>query len=185
MSRIGKKPIKIPEGVDVKIDTNKVLIKGPKGELSRTVSPKINVVIKGDEIVLNARGDDRELRALWGLERALIANMVLGTKDGFQKELEVIGVGYRAAVKGKELVLSVGFSNPVPMHIPDDIEVEVKKNIIKISGADKQLVGQFAADVRDVKKPEPYKGKGIKYVNEYIIRKEGKKAAAVEGAAGG
>ena len=177
MSRIGKMPIDIPAGVDVTIDGSTVTVKGPKGELTRTVHKNITVEKDGAVITVTRPNDENLNKSLHGLTRTLIANMVEGVSKGYTKELEVNGVGYRAAKNGNELVLTVGFSHPVTFKENDDIKIEVPgPNKIIISGSDKQKVGQFAAEVREVRPPEPYKGKGIKYVDEYIRRKEGKAA---------
>lgn len=177
MSRIGKMPIDIPAGVDVTIDGSTVTVKGPKGELTRTVHKNITVA-KDDNVLTVTRPNDENLnKSLHGLTRTLIANMVEGVSKGFSKELEVNGVGYRAQKQGKELVLTVGYSHPVTFQEIDGISIEVPgPNKIIISGSDKQKVGQFAAEVREVRPPEPYKGKGIKYADEHIRRKEGKAA---------
>lgn len=174
MSRIGKKPIAIPAGVDVKLDGSTVTVKGPKATLTRDVHPNITVKVEGNEILVERPNDQKQNRALHGLTRSLVANMVEGVSEGFKKELEVNGVGYRAAVQGKKLTLTVGYSHPVEMEIPEGLTAEVNGNKITISGADKQQVGQFAAEVREKRPPEPYKGKGIKYADEHIRRKEGK-----------
>ena len=175
MSRIGKKPIAIPAGVDVKIEGNLVTVKGPKGELSRNIHPNITVEKDGDNIVVSRPNDDKMNRSLHGLSRTLIANMVTGVNETFKKELEINGIGYRAELKGKDLLLKVGYSHDVIMAAPEGITIEVPNpNKIVISGADKQKVGQFASNVREKRPPEPYKGKGIKYADEYIRRKEGK-----------
>ena len=177
MSRIGKKPIAIPAGVDVKISGAEVTVKGPKGELKNTFNPDIAIAVEGNEIIVTRPTDDKEHRALHGLTRTLIANMVIGVTDGYKKELEVNGVGYRAQKQGKNLVMNLGYSHQVIIPEVPGITVEVPSaNSIVISGADKQLVGQFAADVRKKRPPEPYKGKGIKYSDEHIRRKEGKAA---------
>ena len=177
MSRIGKKPITIPAGVDVKLDGSKVTVKGPKGELCNTFNPDIAIVIEGNEIVVTRPSDNKNHRALHGLTRTLIANMVEGVTNGYTKELEVNGVGYRVQKQGKDLVMNLGYSHQVIMSEIPGITIEVPApNKIVISGADKQMVGQFAAEVREKRPPEPYKGKGIKYVDEYIRRKEGKAA---------
>ncbi|MCR5150757.1 MAG: 50S ribosomal protein L6 [Clostridiales bacterium] len=175
MSRIGKKPIVIPEGVDVQIDGATVTVKGPKGTLSRTVHPNMEVTIEGKEIKVTRPNDEKLNRSLHGLTRTLIANMVTGVHECFKKELEINGVGYRAEMQGKNLVMKIGYSHDVIMSSPDGILVECPSpNKIVISGADKQKVGQFAANVREKRPPEPYKGKGIKYSDEVIRRKEGK-----------
>ena len=174
MSRIGKMPIAIPAGVEVKLDGTTVSVKGPKGELTRTVHPNMKVEVNGAEVTVTRPNDNKENRSLHGLTRSLIANMVKGVTDGFTKELEVNGVGYRASVEGNKLVLNVGYSHPVEMPLPDGIQAEVNDKKITISGIDNQKVGQFAAEVREKRPPEPYKGKGIKYMDEHIRRKEGK-----------
>ena len=175
MSRIGRMPIAVPAGVDVKIDGSTVTVKGPKGTLTRTVSSNITVTLDNGVITVTRPNDLKENRALHGLTRTLIANMVVGVNEGFKKELEINGIGYRAAKQGKDLVLNIGYSHDVIMPEIDGITVEVPApNKIIISGPDKQKVGQFAAEVRGKRPPEPYKGKGIKYVDEVIRRKEGK-----------
>ncbi len=177
MSRIGKKPITIPAGVEVKINGTEVAVKGPKGELKNTFSADMTIAMEGNEIVVTRPSDVKEHRALHGLTRTLIANMVEGVTNGFTKELEVNGVGYRVQKQGKNLVMNLGYSHQVIMEEIPGISIEVPApNKIVISGADKQMVGQFAAEVREKRPPEPYKGKGIKYVDEYIRRKEGKAA---------
>ena len=177
MSRIGKKPIAIPAGVDVKINGSEVTVKGPKGELKNTFNADIGIAMENNEVIVTRPSDDKEHRALHGLTRTLIANMVEGVSNGYKKELEVNGVGYRAQKQGKNLVMNLGYSHQVIMPEVDGITVEVpNNNSIIISGADKQKVGQFAAEVREKRPPEPYKGKGIKYVDEHIRRKEGKAA---------
>ncbi len=175
MSRIGRMPIAIPAGVDVKIDGSTVTVKGPKGTLTRTVSSNITVTLDNGVITVTRPNDLKENRSLHGLTRTLIANMVQGVNEGFKKELEINGIGYRAAKQGKDLVLNIGYSHDVIMPEKDGITVEVPApNKIIISGPDKQKVGQFAAEVRGKRPPEPYKGKGIKYIDEVIRRKEGK-----------
>lgn len=175
MSRIGKKPIAIPAGVEVKLDGNTVTVKGPKDTLTQTVHPNMEVKVEGTELLVTRPNDQKENRALHGLTRSLLANMVTGVTEGFAKELEINGVGYRAAMEGKTLVLTIGYSHLVKMETPDGLKCEVPApNKIVISGADKQAVGQFAAEVRKQRPPEPYKGKGIKYADEHIRRKEGK-----------
>ena len=177
MSRIGKKPIAIPAGVDVKINGSEVTVKGPKGELKNTFNADIGIAMENNEIIVTRPSDDKEHRALHGLTRTLIVNMVEGVSNGYKKELEVNGVGYRAQKQGKNLVMNLGYSHQVIMPEVDGITIEVpNNNSIIISGADKQKVGQFAAEVREKRPPEPYKGKGIKYVDEHIRRKEGKAA---------
>lgn len=177
MSRIGKKPIAIPAGVDVKINGSEVTVKGPKGELKNTFNSEINMAVEGNEIIVTRPSDDKNHRALHGLTRTLIANMVEGVTNGYSKELEVNGVGYRVQKQGNNLVMNLGYSHQVIMSEVPGIKIDVPaQNRIVISGADKQQVGQFAAEVREKRPPEPYKGKGIKYVGEYIRRKEGKAA---------
>ena len=171
MSRIGKKPIAIPAGVDVKINGSEVTVKGPKGELKNTFNADIGIAMENNEIIVTRPSDDKEHRALHGLTRTLIANMVEGVTNGYKKELEVNGVGYRAQKQGKNLVMNLGFSHQVIMPEVDGITIEVpNNNSIIISGADKQKVGQFAAEVREKRPPEPYKGKGFKYVDAHIRR---------------
>jgi large subunit ribosomal protein L6 len=178
MSRIGRAPIAIPAGVKVEIDGNVVTVKGPKGELSRTIRPEITVKVDGDVINVTRPSDEPVYRALHGLSRSLVANMVTGVTDGFKKELEVNGVGYRAAKDGKKVVMNLGYSHQVIVEETDDIKLDVPApNKIIVSGVDKQAVGQFAADIRKKRPPEPYKGKGIKYSDEVVRRKVGKTGA--------
>ena len=177
MSRIGKKPIAIPEGVEVKVEGNVVTVKGKNGELKNTFSPEIGIAVQDNEIIVTRPDDNKEHRSLHGLTRTLIANMVTGVTEGYKKTLEVNGVGYRAQKQGNNLVMNLGYSHQVIVPEVEGIKIEVPSaNQIVISGADKQLVGQFAADVRKKRPPEPYKGKGIKYEGEHIRRKEGKAA---------
>jgi large subunit ribosomal protein L6 len=177
MSRIGRKPVPVPDAVTVEIGAADIAVKGPKGELRQTFSPDMKVE-QEDGVVTIARPTDRgEHRALHGLTRSLIANMVEGVTDGFEKRLEIQGVGYRAALKGKKLELALGFSHPVAIEAPDGIDFEVPQPTeIIIKGIDKQLVGQVAADIRKRRPPEPYKGKGIRYKDEQVLRKVGKRA---------
>ncbi len=176
MSRIGRLPVTIPQGVDVKIDGSTVSVKGPKGEMQRTFPATIMLSIEEGAVVVKRPNDERTQRSLHGMTRALINNMVVGVSSGFQRILEVNGVGYRAEVQDKNLVLNVGYSHPVVMPPPEGIsfEADMKTRQIKVMGYDKQLVGQVAADIRKVRPPEPYKGKGIKYLEEKIRRKAGK-----------
>jgi len=181
MSRIGKQPITIPEGIKVEIKDNTLKVSGPKGELQKEFSSKVKIKKEDNQIrveVLNTK--DKEQAALWGLSRSLIANMILGVSTSFEKKLEINGVGYKAAISSDQLVLNVGFSHPVGYKVPQGVEIKVEKNIVTISGSDKQLVGQVAAEIRSIRKPEPYKGKGIKYVDEVIRRKVGKTAGKGE-----
>ena len=175
MSRIGRKPIAIPAGVDVKVDGATVTVKGPKGTLTQTFNSRISVKVEGSEILVTRPTDDKEDRSLHGLTRTLVNNMVIGVTEGYSKNLEVNGVGYRVQKQGKNLVMNLGFSHQVIMPEVDGITIDVPNpNAIVISGPDKQKVGQFAAEVREKRPPEPYKGKGIKYADEHIRRKEGK-----------
>ena len=175
MSRIGKKPITIPAGVEVKIDGKDVTVKGPKGTLNHTISGEIEAKVEGNEIIVTRPNDEKTNRSLHGLTRTLIANMVEGVSNGYSKTLEINGVGYRAAKQGNELVMNLGFSHQVVVPEIDGIKIDVTgPNTVVISGADKQQVGQFAAEVRKKRPPEPYKGKGIRYAGEFIRRKEGK-----------
>ena len=177
MSRIGRKPITIPAGVEVKVNGAEVAVKGPKGELKNTFNSEIGIEISGSEILVTRPSDNKDHRALHGLTRTLISNMVEGVTNGFKKELDVNGVGYRAQKQGNNLVMNLGYSHQVIIPETPGITIEVPaNNKIIISGSDKQQVGQFAADVRKKRPPEPYKGKGIKYANEHIRRKEGKAA---------
>ena len=175
MSRIGRNPIAVPAGVEVKVDGSTVTVKGPKGTLTQTVHPNMKVELDGAVITVTRPDDTNLNKSLHGLTRTNIANMVEGVNNGYKKELDVNGVGYRVAMQGKDLVLNIGFSHQVIMPLPEGISVECPTpNKIVISGPDKQKVGQFAAEVREKRPPEPYKGKGIKYVDEHIRRKEGK-----------
>ena len=175
MSRIGRTPIAIPAGVDVKVNGSTVTVKGPKGELQYTVSPKMTVAVDGGFVNVTRPDDEKESRSLHGLTRTLIANMVTGVTEGFKKELDVNGVGFRAAMENGKLTMNLGFSHQVFVEPVPGITIECPTpNKVVISGIDKQLVGQFAADVREKRPPEPYKGKGIKYVDEVVRHKEGK-----------
>jgi len=178
MSRIGKKPILIPTGVDVKIDGRQVSVKGPKGELQLEVPFDIKAEIKEHEILVSTAKESKITNALWGTIRVLISNMIEGVVNGYEKKLEIQGVGYKVNLEGENLVLSLGFSHPVKFEKEKDIKFTVEKNIITISGPSKERVGQLAAKIRAKKPPEPYKGKGIRYVGEYVRRKAGKKVVA-------
>lgn len=181
MSRIGIQPIQIPSEVEVDIEGHKVTVKGPKGELSQRLIGTIEAKVKDSQVIVTRGNDEQEQRALHGLYRALIANDIMGVYTGFEKNLEIVGVGYRANTQGNKLVLNVGYSHPVEMEVPEGMTIAVTDNTkIKITGFDKAKLGQFAADIRKVRKPEPYKGKGIKYVDEIIRRKAGKAAKAAK-----
>lgn len=179
MSRIGKKPVEIPKGVQVSLEGQLIKVKGPKGELHKSIHPAIKTEIADGEIKFSRQDDLKESRALHGLTRALIQNMIIGVTDSYKKILEIVGVGYKAELKGKNLLLNIGYSHPIYFVPPDEIKLEVPAPTqIIISGNDKQLVGLVAAKIRSFRKPEPYKGKGIKYSDEHIIRKAGKTAGA-------
>lgn len=176
MSRIGKRPVSIPGGVTAAVDGQEVKIKGPKGELKHVLVDAILAKIDKDNIEIAMREDTREARAMWGMSRTLVANLVTGVTEGFEKKLEITGVGYRAAVKGSNLELLLGFSHDVTFAIPEGIQVKCPKPTeIIVTGIDKQKVGQAAAEIRRFRPPEPYKGKGVRYADEFIFRKEGKK----------
>ena len=175
MSRIGRKPINIPAGVEVKTDNGVITVKGPKGELSYSYNPAMTIEVKGAEIDVSRPDDKKENRSLHGLTRTLINNMVVGVTQGYRKELEINGVGYRVQKQGNKCVMNLGYSHQVIVEDTKDIKLEVPDpNTIKVVGIDKQKVGQFAAEIREKRPPEPYKGKGIRYVDEYVRRKEGK-----------
>lgn len=176
MSRIGKKPIQIPKGVEINQQDRKITVKGPKGELSYEVRREIKVEIQEEQIIVSPEKETKKTGAFWGLTRTLIANMIEGVTKGFEKKLEVRGVGYRADLEGDVLVLKVGFSHLVKIKKPEGIEFDVKKNVISVSGISKGLVGETAAKIKKVRRPDPYKGKGIRYLGEYIKLKESKKA---------
>ena len=181
MSRIGKAPIGVPSGVEVKIDGSKITIKGARGELNWEIPAGISAEFAENQIIFTRENETKKVRALHGLARSIVSNLVTGVSAGFEKKLEINGVGYRAEGGGTSIKLNLGFSHPVEMKAPDGVAVEIdkdKKNLLKISGIDKQKVGQFAAQIRKLRPPEPYKGKGIKYLNEQIVRKAGKKVAA-------
>jgi large subunit ribosomal protein L6 len=179
MSRVGKKPVQIPSGVEVKIDGSKVMVRGPKGSLEQEIHPAVSVNVVDGEVRVSVKDElDVTQRALWGLFVRLITNMIAGVTKGFEKKLEVNGIGYKVNVQGKVLKLDVGFSHEINFPIPEGISISVEKNVITVSGIDKQFVGEITAQIRKVKKPEPYKGKGIKYLDEVIARKAGKAGKA-------
>jgi large subunit ribosomal protein L6 len=180
MSRVGSAPITVPSGVEVTVTDGAVEVKGPKGDLSQTIDPRITISVDDGVVTLTRSDEERQSRALHGLSRALVNNMVIGVTEGYVKELQAVGVGYRAILRGSTLELQVGFSHPVTIEAPEGIEFEVPEPTrIFVRGIDKQLVGQVAADIRAVRPPEPYKGKGIRYVDEYVRRKAGKAGVAV------
>ena len=186
MSRIGRKPIAILQGAKAKLEADKLMIEGPKGKLALAIPPIIGVAVGDKEINVTRKGEEKSDRAMHGLYRALIANMVQGVVTGFSKELEISGVGYRAVLQGKSLSIQVGFSHPVVVPIPEGLTVEVPKpTTVIVKGYDKHLVGQFAANLRRIAPPEPYKGKGIKYAGEVIRRKAGKAATGAGAKSGG
>lgn len=180
MSRIGKKTISVPEGVEVKIEKRRVFVKGPKGTLDFEFHPDMKVILEEKEMRVENSRNAKAARALWGLTRVLISNMIEGVTKGYEKQLELQGVGYRMAVQGKKLTMALGFSHPVEVDVAEGLEAKIEKNILTVSGIDKQKVGQFAASVRSLKKVEPYKGKGFRYVGEIVRKKAGKKATAAE-----
>ncbi|MDJ0875883.1 MAG: 50S ribosomal protein L6 [Desulfobacterales bacterium] len=175
MSRVGKKPIAIPEKVNVSFKDRLITVKGSKGTLSRTIHDDVDLKLEANQIQVEIRDQDRKTRALQGLTRSLVNNMVTGVSSGFERVLEINGIGYRAEVKGQSLVLNLGFSNPVNFKLPDGVSASVDRNtIIKLSAIDKEKLGQTAASIRKLRPPEPYKGKGIRYVDEYVRKKAGK-----------
>jgi len=174
MSRIGKRPIPIPKLVEIKLENGLLTVKGPKGMLTRRINPNVKVDIDGDRILVSAADKTRESRSLHGLTQVLIANMVTGVTEGFERILEIVGVGYRAEVKGKTAVFNLGYSHPIDFELPHGVEAKVEKTRIILNGIDKELLGKTAAEIRILRKPEPYKGKGIKYADEVIRRKAGK-----------
>ena len=178
MSKIGKKPIEIPVGVEVKVGDDHISVKGPKGELTKSLMEGVNIVVDGNIIKLSLQNDDKENSARWGLQRALVANMIIGVTDGFEKVLEFQGIGYKASVKGNDLELNLGYSHPITIPGAEGITFSVEKSSIKISGLNKELVGKTAAGIREKRPPEPYKGSGVRYKGEVIKRKAGKKAVA-------
>lgn len=179
MSRLGRQPIVLPTGVSAELAAGLIVIKGPKGELKEEIHSQVQVELKDKTLFLSVKDEkDRKQKALWGLFASLIRNMIVGVTEGFVKQLEINGIGFGAAVSGRNLVLNIGFSHPVNFSIPAGLEIKVEKNLISISGISKQLVGEVAAQIRRLKKPEPYKGKGIKYIDEQIVRKTGKTVVA-------
>ena len=180
MSRIGKKPIPILEGVEVKIEDRKVTVKSPKGELQKEFRPEVGIEIKDGKIFISPKIETKKTKAFLGLTRSLLFNMVKGLTEGYIKKLEIEGLGYKALLEGEDLVLNIGFSHPVKIKAPQNIKFSVEKNIITVSGVDKELVTQTAANIRKVRPPEPYKGKGIRYSGEVVRKKIGKKAAATK-----
>jgi len=178
MSRIGKKNILIPENVEIKKDGQKISIKGPKGEISRLVLPELKIEIQGRNLSVLPQKNTKNINALWGLTRALIANAVKGVSEGYEKKLELVGIGFKAVVEGNILVLNVGFTHQVKVEAPEGIKFSVEKNLITVSGIDKEKVTQIASKIKKVQPPEPYKGKGIRYLGEIIRRKEGKRAVS-------
>ena len=176
MSRIGKKPVAIPSGVTANIDNGILSVKGPKGTLTMGLSDLVEYKLEDGSISVNPANDSQKARAYWGMQRTMVSNLVEGVTEGFTKTLEIAGVGFRAQAQGKKLKLQLGFSHDVDLDVPEGLEVKTPdQTTVEISGIDKQAVGQFAAEIRELRKPEPYKGKGIKYRGEYIFRKEGKK----------
>lgn len=177
MSRIGKKPIELPANTTVTINGNEMTVKGPKGQLSKEVSDQVTIKVEDSQVVVEPVNETRLAKSLWGTFASHVNNMVTGVNEGFSKKLIIEGVGYRAEVQGNNLVMQLGYSHPIEMSIPEGLTVTVEKNDLTVSGIDKEVVGQFAANIRSHRTPEPYKGKGIRYADEHIIRKEGKKAA--------
>lgn len=180
MSRIGKQSVAVPEGVEAKISGQKISVKGPKGSLDFDFHDDVEVKVFEKEIQVTAKRKTKQAWALWGLTRMLVANMIQGVTKGFEKQLELQGVGFRMAVQGKKMNMALGFSHPVEVEIPEGLEAKIEKNVLTISGIDKQKVGQLAASVRALKKVEPYKGKGFRYVGEIVRKKAGKKAVGAE-----
>jgi large subunit ribosomal protein L6 len=177
MSRLGKKPVALPAGVTATIADGVLTVTGPKGALTRAIRPEVTLTIADGVVTLTPKAGNELAKKLWGTYAAHVRNMITGVTEGYTRILELEGVGYRAEVKGKQIVLSVGFSHQVPLNIPEGVSVTVEKSVVTLTGIDKDVLGQFAANVRKVKEPEPYKGKGIRYRGEFIIRKQGKKAA--------
>jgi large subunit ribosomal protein L6 len=185
MSRLGKKPISIPTGVEVKIDQGLIIVKGPKGELKQFIHPLVTVNLENNHLRITVQNpEEKKQKALWGTFFRLISNLIEGVTRGFEKKLQLVGIGFRAQVSGDKLILNIGFSHPVEYKIPAGIKINVEKDIITVSGIDKQLVGEVAAQIRRLKKPEPYKGTGIRYLGEVVRKKAGKKAIGAGGGAG-
>lgn len=180
MSRLAKKPVKIPEGVSAEISEDKIIVKGPKGELSIELNEKIKAEVTDEGIVFSKKEESKQALENLGTSVRLVENMLNGVKEGYEKQLELEGVGFRMSVQGKKISMALGFSHPVEVDVPDGIEVKIEENVLTVSGIDKQKVGQFAAEIRSLRPAEPYKGKGFHYVGEIIRRKEGKKAVATE-----
>ncbi len=178
MSRIGKQPIEKPNNINLLREDSNIVVSGPKGSLVVFIDPTLQLDESEDKLQLRKRGEKENIEAIWGLTRSLLANAIQGVTEGFKKELEIVGVGYRVEFRGNDLVFSLGFSHPVHFKTPEGIKLSAEKNKITVSGIDKQLVGEIAAQIRNLKKPEPYKGKGIKYIDEKIRRKAGKTAKA-------
>ncbi|HXJ77134.1 MAG TPA: 50S ribosomal protein L6 [Candidatus Methylomirabilis sp.] len=179
MSRIGKKPIPVPQGVKVAVEDHTVRVEGPKGKLSQAIPAGLSVTMDTSVLTVERNSEQRSVRALHGLIRSLLANMVHGVKEGFERKLDIVGIGYRAQVQGKNLQLALGYSHPVIFPLPEGVQAEVERQVsITLRGPDKALLGQLAAELRSLRKPDPYKGKGIKYAEEHIRRKVGKKAGA-------
>jgi large subunit ribosomal protein L6 len=178
MSRIGRWPIPIPENTEIKLKDGIITVKGPKGQLQRKVHPKVKVNVDNSEIVVAVSDNTKESKSLHGLFRVLIGNMVKGVTEGFEKSLEIVGVGYRAEIQGRNAIFNLGYSHPINYELPEGIEAKIDKSRVTVSGIDKELVGMTAAKIRSFRKPEPYKGKGIKYVDEVIRKKAGKAGAA-------
>jgi large subunit ribosomal protein L6 len=179
MSRIGRKPVSIPQGVKLNLDGAVVRAEGPKGKLSQPIPAGLSAKIENNQLVISRSGEDRKVRALHGLARALMANMVTGVKDGFERKLEIVGIGYRAQLQGRVITLALGYSHPVLFPLPEGVTAEIDRQVsITLRGADKAVLGQTAAKLRALREPDPYKGKGIRYANEVVRRKVGKKAGA-------
>ena len=176
MSRIGKRPVELPKGVTAEVKGQTVQVKGPKGTRSFTATDDVEITLDGNALTVKPRGDNKRARQQWGMSRTMVANLVTGVTDGFKRELELVGVGYRAMMQGRALQLSLGYSHPVIYEAPEGVTLSVNKNTeVTVEGIDQQVVGEVAAEIRNWRRPEPYKGKGIRYKGEYIFRKEGKK----------